>query len=164
MNMNQIQLFDNEHLAVFFAKIDDIMAKQTLILNNEKLFNFHDDAWSIFAVMKQHKICLGQLVLLWQNKTWLNQEPIEYYPNGYNQPAQYKENHKGIYMFRSGGSPFSGIGITSAWFADHTKAVRFEQDHTLFAAYREVAERYPYQPKLTDLQDFQQLFAALDIE
>lgn len=161
MHINQVEFYPVDRLVDFFVNIDFVLAQKDRILADPQLFHFHDPDWYLAFYMRKIPLCLGQLVLLWQQEPWLKKTPIAYYPNGVHQPAKYVSNTQGVYSFRHGGSPFSGTRRTTGWCVDRGKVASYIENDQRLNAYKEVEKQYPYHPERSNLADLPQLMAYL---
>lgn len=166
--MNQIKLYQNPQCAEFFSRIEEIMTHKEIILNDPKLFNFrihHEantfDSWVLHLQYRpKYLICLGQLIILWQSEPWFRSERMEYFPNGKKYPAKYRENVKGIYLYKHGGLALSGISSTWGWYADGQAVVHnpLPNNGDMLQSYLDVAKQYQYEADKTDLNSFEEFF------
>lgn len=161
MRINQVAFYPVDRLADFFTNIDLVLAHKERILADPQLFHFHDPDWYLAIYMRKIPLCLGQLVLLWQQEPWFKKTPIAYYPNGPAQPAKYVSNTQGVYCFRHGGSPFSGTRRTTGWCVDRGEVVSCAESDQLFSAYKELEKQDPYHAEQSSLADLPQLMAYL---
>lgn len=144
----------DEQTQIFFANLDQILLNQLRILSDPNLYYFYLESWYVGAApVAQHKVYLGDLMILWQSSpTWLNQQAeVILLLDGWSRGRKgIWENKKGLYLISLSGSALSGANSALAWDLVGKKFIKFTSP-TVFGALKSLNEKVPLRPPKKDL-------------